>query len=611
KPIVYAVFFTFFLTACGGGGGGGGNPVPTVEGTALIPGGGAIPKTGFSKTLPGTGAFINSKVRARSLSTGVSYDSTGTVGSDGTFRIEDIPFGDDYLLMARKGNQVVSKFVTIPANVSSPFSIGKINLASTATVQRVERIVQDAFPNREIKFQPGDTHIYDIDIINEIWFEKPDELTTNLSELVAAAMDDSGRIYGSDKLNPIFKENGEISSEKIANINIYLTLYQVLLGGNPDEDESLPDVITNYINGNGNIIADQVVINNIGDVTNTNVTVPPEVFEDHFDAIFFTQTTITRGPANPTTDTSATFAFVSNKANSTFECKMDNETFGDCVDNPKTYNNLALGTHEFCVKATGPDGEVDPRAACYVWRISTDLSAGLVAFYPFNGNANDESGNGHHGTVNGAALTMDRFGNASSAYLFDGVNDFIEIPYSSALHPSVFSLSVWFKSTDPNRGTLITSDPNSFFCNHGFELGLFNGKGWFNTDPSSGCGDGTVVKSNRLINDGNWHHMIAVFDGLKMELYLDGALEAQRLSTSSYSKPNSFLRLGMTRRTDRGDQRIYFGTIDDVRIYNRALSAAEIADLAAQRPDPVLTVSRTGGGTVTSNPTGIDCGADC
>ncbi|MBF0574179.1 MAG: hypothetical protein HQK69_10565 [Desulfamplus sp.] len=51
-----------------------------------------------------------------------------------------------------------------------------------------------------------------------------------------------------------------------------------------------------------------------------------------------------------------------------------------------------------------------------------DLSDGLVAYYPFNGNANDESGNGNNGTVDGATMTADRNGNANSAYSFDGVN---------------------------------------------------------------------------------------------------------------------------------------------------------------------------------------------
>ena len=49
-----------------------------------------------------------------------------------------------------------------------------------------------------------------------------------------------------------------------------------------------------------------------------------------------------------------------------------------------------------------------------------DLKDGLVAYYPFNGNANDESGNGNNGTVNGATLTTDRFGNTNKAYSFNG-----------------------------------------------------------------------------------------------------------------------------------------------------------------------------------------------
>ena len=55
-----------------------------------------------------------------------------------------------------------------------------------------------------------------------------------------------------------------------------------------------------------------------------------------------------------------------------------------------------------------------------VW---ADLSDGVVAYYPFNNNANDESGNGNHGTVQGATLAEDRFGNTNSAYYFGGDND--------------------------------------------------------------------------------------------------------------------------------------------------------------------------------------------
>ena len=57
---------------------------------------------------------------------------------------------------------------------------------------------------------------------------------------------------------------------------------------------------------------------------------------------------------------------------------------------------------------------------------NSTLNQGLIAYYPFNGNANDESGNGLDGTVNGASLTLDRHGNANSAFDFDGEDDWID-----------------------------------------------------------------------------------------------------------------------------------------------------------------------------------------
>lgn len=70
---------------------------------------------------------------------------------------------------------------------------------------------------------------------------------------------------------------------------------------------------------------------------------------------------------------------------------------------------------------------------------------GLVGYWPFNGNANDESGNGNNGVVNGATLTSDRFGNVGKAYSFDGLSNFIEVANNSSLqNTQAFSISAWF-----------------------------------------------------------------------------------------------------------------------------------------------------------------------
>ena len=66
---------------------------------------------------------------------------------------------------------------------------------------------------------------------------------------------------------------------------------------------------------------------------------------------------------------------------------------------------------------------------------------GLMAWYKFNGNASDSSGNGNHGTVNGATLTSDRFGNANKAYYFNGVDNYIIVPASPSIQPKKFNFN--------------------------------------------------------------------------------------------------------------------------------------------------------------------------
>ncbi len=76
------------------------------------------------------------------------------------------------------------------------------------------------------------------------------------------------------------------------------------------------------------------------------------------------------------------------------------------------------------------------------------LTNGLLAYYPFNGNANDASGNGHNGTVNGAVLTADRFGIPNQAYYFDGASAYITSPLNGAVFQGDFTASVWINAHD-------------------------------------------------------------------------------------------------------------------------------------------------------------------
>lgn len=209
------------------------------------------------------------------------------------------------------------------------------------------------------------------------------------------------------------------------------------------------------------------------------------------------------------------------------------------------------------------------------------LNDGLVANYPFNGNANDESGNANHGTVNGATSTDDRFGNVNSAYSFDGVNDYIDIPYSPEIEPSIFTISLWVKTTDADRGALINSNVNNnSSCLHGYNVRVnSDGRVNFSVDIA-GCSNAVGIISDSSINDDAWHHLVATYDS-SLRFYIDGVLQYQT-AISGYDKTNASIRIGVTRSNT--DPWYFLGSIDDVRIYNRTLSEPEIQELFNEIP---------------------------
>ena len=104
--------------------------------------------------------------------------------------------------------------------------------------------------------------------------------------------------------------------------------------------------------------------------------------------------------------------------------------------------------------------------------VSAGLTDNLVAYYPFNGNANDQSSNGYDGTVYGATLTSDRFGNPGSAYSFDGIDDYISVDYTDAFQLPEITISVWVQAATD----LTTSTTASAIVTRGED---------FNTDHSS------------------------------------------------------------------------------------------------------------------------------
>lgn len=238
----------------------------------------------------------------------------------------------------------------------------------------------------------------------------------------------------------------------------------------------------------------------------------------------------------------------------------------------KSGDTVTIGTSKLII----PGSQLLPAAA------PASLSIGLVAFYPFNGNANDESGNGNNGTVNGAQLTTDRFGNFNKAYSFNGSNNYIEVLDNMTLRPDYITLSGWAK-TSSSVGAIIGKTNFSSAQNEQYLLNIFNSNSLLSIKQNSNCAPGNgwlKIDAPKNISDDQWHFLVGSFDGSFLKIYIDGVL----VQTSNDLQLNRMdncvggnLHIG---RWWAADTQYFNGIIDDVRIYNRALTQEEITYLA-------------------------------
>jgi hypothetical protein len=196
---------------------------------------------------------------------------------------------------------------------------------------------------------------------------------------------------------------------------------------------------------------------------------------------------------------------------------------------------------------------------------------GLVGWWPFNGNANDESGNGNNGTVNGATLTNDRFGNPNSAYSFDGVDDNIEVISSPILNFGVnpsFTISFWLnKSIISSRGVICKGEPGNPFG--------WNGWNYFDDDFQTGY---PCVNNNFVTAPNIWQFITITVENGTVSSYVNNQFISQfscvELITNSISTvENMFFGV------ERGLNQYLFGKLDDIGIWNRVLIQCEIQDL--------------------------------
>ncbi len=239
-----------------------------------------------------------------------------------------------------------------------------------------------------------------------------------------------------------------------------------------------------------------------------------------------------------------------------------------------------------------------PNYAGNAIEVSIELNAipteGLVAYYPLNGTGDDASGNGHHGESHNAVPVMDRFGVTNGAMSFNGQSQYITtdlaLQYST---DDSFTWSVWYKSED-------VLDESSNLIAIGFEnsddgevtVGVWNSQhpSYANrAEATSRCdsysshgGVHTVYGNDEIVGDGQWHHVVWIRDRSNMEymFYIDGNLELTLTDNNDNLINGASQTLGIGCQSHNSSWDKFFnGLIDDIRIYNNAISESEVLSL--------------------------------
>jgi hypothetical protein len=227
---------------------------------------------------------------------------------------------------------------------------------------------------------------------------------------------------------------------------------------------------------------------------------------------------------------------------------------------------------------------------------SQNITDSLLLYYPMDGNANDLSGNNFHGTASGVTSVPDRYGVPNSAYYFDGLNDYIDFPLSNVLKPDFpITIAFWTKLKQ------ISLSKCQFF-NTDFVQDNYHGV-WMNVnDPGHlgitfGGGLGGCNPQNRInyratelpIDTGIWYHVTGIIhSATNMELYINCNNSAATFAggTGPVNVAYSNNISGTIGRMDYqiGPAAQFWGYLDEISYWKRALSAAEVYTLCDSLP---------------------------
>jgi hypothetical protein len=234
---------------------------------------------------------------------------------------------------------------------------------------------------------------------------------------------------------------------------------------------------------------------------------------------------------------------------------------------------------------------------------SAQSTNGLFAYYPFNGSASDASGNGNDGIPSQVTLVPDRLGLSGAAYEFNGSNSVITIPSLSSTNLTELTLSVWLQpfAAPSVQGDIINKwrgfsySLEDYSLTLGSDLRVVFGNGLHGNGYSALPNHCAITSTNRL-SLGRWSQIVATLDTSgTARMWVNGVLAAQDNVLQLLPPATEPVRIGQLLLATNSPYNgaildSFSGAIDDVRIYNRALSAAEVQQLYFAEAGPIVNL---------------------
>ncbi|MCX6151260.1 MAG: T9SS type A sorting domain-containing protein [Ignavibacteriales bacterium] len=226
-----------------------------------------------------------------------------------------------------------------------------------------------------------------------------------------------------------------------------------------------------------------------------------------------------------------------------------------------------------CVVTDINGGEALDSIGIEVRDFSNTQTGNLVLYFPFNGNANDASGNNNNGNVSGAKLTNDYFGNSNGAYDFNGIDNYIKVANNSGLNfQSSITVSIWIKVGQ-------FYDREQYPISHGnwenrWKISITNKRIRWTLRTNVGVKD---LDSETELISGKFYYVTCLYNGIDYELYINGELDAFTSFSGSINPTSYDLTIGQVLPNNNNYD--FKGVLDEIRIYNFALSYPQIQEL--------------------------------